>query len=544
MRKIIFCLITLLAFAMVFPVAAHAQENIKLKNKIFIPQEENIYKSLFSDTGKEVIVLTASKSDSDHYYLYYYDIETGRQLKKYDIGYCFSGNVYISNSRKFLVKHNYEISRGSLSLDVYSLPEFKLVKTIKTEREEGGSYVKKIKFSADDKYLLFNLTSDPFDEIANINLFNLDTLNIEKTFVVKPSIYNDTQLEIGDFFISPDNKKLICAEFWYMYYCENLIAIDIATGKELYRADCGRTEWLNGTGDLINIRFNLIKNIMVLEPYNRCNFAAFDMNTGKRLYTVLPPRDKNGMLGVLKTVSFSNDGERIIASYGDKALRIWDINTGTIIKTIWGSDALQWHDMAKNDSIAIIYYPRSCEIWNIEKETQTYLPEDKISYIEELDENNKYIIAYDQSFFSYNPDNTIFIFDVSSLIPQNNQPITVKINGRKLFMDTLPVTMNGKTYMYYDTLLKGIGAQASFDESSDTLIIKKGTCIIEWQVNSQIAIINGTQITTQESPQVVNGKIVIPVRFVVESLGDKVTWDNNSKTIYIQSTDVNQNTDN
>jgi endonuclease YncB( thermonuclease family) len=48
-------------------------------------------------------------------------------------------------------------------------------------------------------------------------------------------------------------------------------------------------------------------------------------------------------------------------------------------------------------------------------------------------------------------------------------------------------------------------------------------------------IINGQEIHPDVPPQLINGRVMVPARFVAEPLGAKVEWDGNTKTIKIIS---------
>lgn len=46
-------------------------------------------------------------------------------------------------------------------------------------------------------------------------------------------------------------------------------------------------------------------------------------------------------------------------------------------------------------------------------------------------------------------------------------------------------------------------------------------------------IINGKEIKTDVPPQLINGRVMVPARFVAEPLGAKVEWDEKNKIILI-----------
>lgn len=52
-----------------------------------------------------------------------------------------------------------------------------------------------------------------------------------------------------------------------------------------------------------------------------------------------------------------------------------------------------------------------------------------------------------------------------------------------------------------------------------------------------ILLVNGKEISTDVSPQMSDGRVLVPVRFVSESLGANVSWDENSSSVSIEWND-------
>ncbi len=46
-------------------------------------------------------------------------------------------------------------------------------------------------------------------------------------------------------------------------------------------------------------------------------------------------------------------------------------------------------------------------------------------------------------------------------------------------------------------------------------------------------IVNGTEVPSDPAPQMIGGRVFVPVRFVAEALGAKVEWDDKTKTVNI-----------
>jgi len=57
--------------------------------------------------------------------------------------------------------------------------------------------------------------------------------------------------------------------------------------------------------------------------------------------------------------------------------------------------------------------------------------------------------------------------------------------------------------------------------------------VIKLQIGNKIAYVDGNQLTLDVPPQIINGRTMVPVRFVSEGLGAEVGWDGTTKTVTI-----------
>nr|AIA86098.1 Cu_amine_oxidN1 [uncultured Thermosediminibacter sp.] len=57
--------------------------------------------------------------------------------------------------------------------------------------------------------------------------------------------------------------------------------------------------------------------------------------------------------------------------------------------------------------------------------------------------------------------------------------------------------------------------------------------VITVTVDSKTAAADGKSVTLDTAPVIENGRTLVPVRFLAESLGAQVGWDNASQTVVI-----------
>ncbi|MBE7053621.1 MAG: hypothetical protein E7391_05025 [Ruminococcaceae bacterium] len=113
--------------------------------------------------------------------------------------------------------------------------------------------------------------------------------------------------------------------------------------------------------------------------------------------------------------------------------------------------------------------------------------------------------------------------------------ISIIINGKKLTMDQNPVIIDGRTLVPLRAIFEGLGAQVEWDDSVKTAIGKRDGKEIKIQINNTVAKVNGKDVTLDVPAQLINSRTMVPVRFISEALGEKVDWDDATKTVIITS---------
>jgi len=58
--------------------------------------------------------------------------------------------------------------------------------------------------------------------------------------------------------------------------------------------------------------------------------------------------------------------------------------------------------------------------------------------------------------------------------------------------------------------------------------------ILLW-VGAKTAKVNSKQVKLGAPPEIVNGRTVVPLRFVAENMGAAVSWQNDTRTVYIEA---------
>lgn len=111
--------------------------------------------------------------------------------------------------------------------------------------------------------------------------------------------------------------------------------------------------------------------------------------------------------------------------------------------------------------------------------------------------------------------------------------VILTVNGVKQAYDPAPTIVNGRTMVPLRALFESLGAKVDWDNNTRTIKASKGNIKIQLQVDSKTALINGKTIQLEVEPQIVNGRTMIPLRFVSESFGAQVSWDGRTRTVSV-----------
>jgi len=130
-----------------------------------------------------------------------------------------------------------------------------------------------------------------------------------------------------------------------------------------------------------------------------------------------------------------------------------------------------------------------------------------------------------------NPDRTPFRENQN----QANAPVRVHVDGHLLTFETNPVIENDTTLVGFRSILEELGATVEWDEAMRTVTATKDDTKIVLTIDFDVAYVNGESVTLLAAPAIIENSTMVPVRFISEQLGMKVTWYGDTKLITITS---------
>lgn len=127
--------------------------------------------------------------------------------------------------------------------------------------------------------------------------------------------------------------------------------------------------------------------------------------------------------------------------------------------------------------------------------------------------------------------------------PPASSDIQVQFNGKNiLFTDAVPKIIGGRTMVPFRQILETMGAEVTFDQATGTVRAKTDQLQFSFPVNgTKITIIQNGSATTKQmdvapylDPR--TNRTYVPARFMAESLGYAVGWDQAQRTAVILDT--------
>lgn len=119
--------------------------------------------------------------------------------------------------------------------------------------------------------------------------------------------------------------------------------------------------------------------------------------------------------------------------------------------------------------------------------------------------------------------------------------ITVTLDGNTLSFDVPPQIIDGRTLVPMRAIFEAIGTSVEWDGDTQTVTAyNSDQSIIELKIGSYnikktVKYTETENITLDVPPQIIDGRTLVPVRAVAESLDAKVEWDGNTQTVIIES---------
>ena len=97
--------------------------------------------------------------------------------------------------------------------------------------------------------------------------------------------------------------------------------------------------------------------------------------------------------------------------------------------------------------------------------------------------------------------------------------IQVRFNGNYVDISPSPIIIDGRTLVPARAITEMLGATVTWDDLNSQVNIVLGTTHIQLTIDSNIAIVNNTEMTLDVPAKIIDDRTFVPMRFIAESLG-------------------------
>ncbi|MDF9408361.1 MAG: Exoglucanase B precursor [Pelotomaculum sp. PtaB.Bin013] len=213
--------------------------------------------------------------------------------------------------------------------------------------------------------------------------------------------------------------------------------------------------------------------------------------------------------------------------------------TATVLSST--SIMLTWDDNSSNETDFIVERKEAggsyTRVATIDANTTSYTDYG-------LTDNTKYyyrVLAYNSygdSEYS-NEESATTYSSVEVLIKLYIGQSTYYVNDQSKTMDTSPLIRENRTVLPIRFIAEAIGASVTWNDSEEKVTISLKDKVIELWIDKNIARINGQyMLIDPANPNVTPiiippGRTMLPLRFIAESLGSKVDWDQDKQEVTV-----------
>jgi uncharacterized protein DUF4300/copper amine oxidase-like protein len=127
----------------------------------------------------------------------------------------------------------------------------------------------------------------------------------------------------------------------------------------------------------------------------------------------------------------------------------------------------------------------------------------------------------------------IFIIILSNFVFAESEPIKVEVNNQELVFDVEPIIIEDLTVVPVRLIFESLALEVIWDQTNRTVTGKNKDNLISLQIDEDNAKVNGNVVKLDTPAVIIDGRTMVPARFIGEATGAKVSWNEDTKTVSI-----------
>lgn len=96
--------------------------------------------------------------------------------------------------------------------------------------------------------------------------------------------------------------------------------------------------------------------------------------------------------------------------------------------------------------------------------------------------------------------------------------------------------VNGSVMVPIRVISEGLGYEVGWEKQTGTVAIKQASRSLQLFIDNPNAVVDGSDVTLSAPPMLQGDTTLVPLRFIGEQMGLKVSWDNETKSAHLYST--------
>ena len=111
--------------------------------------------------------------------------------------------------------------------------------------------------------------------------------------------------------------------------------------------------------------------------------------------------------------------------------------------------------------------------------------------------------------------------------------VKVYFNGELMKFDVQPRIINGRTMVPLRFISEKLGATVNWDDGTKTATLVKSSDTIIVKIDSETMLVNQSPVTLDTPPIIIDSRTLVPLRAIAEAFHIAVNWDNEKFAVNI-----------
>lgn len=121
--------------------------------------------------------------------------------------------------------------------------------------------------------------------------------------------------------------------------------------------------------------------------------------------------------------------------------------------------------------------------------------------------------------------------------PKAEEKIKIDLDGKLIKSDVEPFIERGRTLVPLRVISESLGYEVKWNQEERIADISNNKDKLSVKIGSDKALLNDKEVSLDVAACLKNSRTFLPLRFVGESLGLNVSWDQESKTVFLKTGD-------